>query len=174
MKEHALFPILVYTDNIILDISTMINYLYNIKQIDKGVNHSNRGGWQSKPNLHNYVQFFPLVNYIKDKFKKKYNIKINLFDMWGNISSKYHYNTIHHHGKIPNIWSGIYYLQIYDNSGCLNIYSECNMDHKKSFYFKKGDLIIFPSSLSHSVEANLEDKDRISIAFNFQINPKNG
>ena len=31
---------------------------------------------------------------------------------------------------------------------------------------KKGDLILFPSNLSHSVPANQSDEERISLSFN--------
>ena len=174
MKQHQLFPTIVYTDNIILDIPSMISFLYYEKQNDKGVQVSNKGGWQSKPNLFTHIQFFPLIEYVKTIFKKNHNIKVDMLNMWGNISSKYHYNAIHHHGKTPNIWSGVYYLQTYGNSGCLTIHSSCDTDINQDFFFKRGDLIFFHSSLPHSVDANLEDKDRISIAFNFQINQING
>ena len=174
MQQHHLFPITVYTNNIILDIPSMISFLYSIKQVDKGVKISNKGGWQSQSNLHLQPQFSPLVNYVQNLLKKEHKVKINILHMWGNISSKYHYNTIHTHGKYPNIWSAVYYLQTYNKSGGLTLYNMCDININQKFFFKKGDLIFFPSSLPHSVEANLEDKDRISVAFNFQINQING
>ena len=94
--------------------------------------------------------------------------------MWGNISSKYNYNVVHHHGNFSDTLSGVYYLQTYNNSGGLAIHSPQDVCIKEYFFPKRGDLICFSSSLIHSVEANLEDKDRISIAFNFQFNQING
>tara|TARA_R110000823_G_scaffold280097_1_gene398324 strand:- start:575 stop:1099 length:525 start_codon:yes stop_codon:yes gene_type:complete len=174
MKQHLLFPTKVYTDNVILDIPLLIDFLYNTKQADKGVQLSNKGGWQSKSTLNLHEEFHPLINYIQNTFQTYFKLKANKFNMWGNISSKYHYNAIHKHGSSPDILSGVYYLQTSKDSGCLTLHNNCDTDINQSFLFKKGDLIYFTSSLPHSVDANLSDQDRISIAFNFQISDING
>ena len=174
MEKHHIFPTTIYTSRVNLNMTPMIEYLYKEKQVDKGVNLSNRGGWQSQDNLNLQPQFTPLVNYIQDIFKKSHNFKINMSHMWGNISSKYHYNVIHSHGRVFNMMSGVYYLQTNQYSGCLTLHNEGNVDISKNFYPKPGVLIFFPSSVPHSVGINLSDEDRISIAFNFQTNQTNG
>ena len=170
MKQHLLFPTEVYTDNVLLDTSLMINFLYKKSQIDKGVHISNRGGWQSNSNLHQFKEFEPLCKYINNLFSTNLQNPGYIMSMWGNISSKYHYNTIHHHGKHPLFWSGVYYLQTDFNCGDLVLSSYWDTDYTKKFTPKLGNLILFPASLSHSVEPNLSNSDRISIAFNFKIN----
>ena len=167
MQQHQLFPTTVFTSRVDLNISSMIEYLYKKKQVDKGVKLSNRGGWQSQSKLHLCETFNPLVTFITNNIPFKENSKI--LNMWGSISSKHHYNSIHHHGKTPNVWSGVYYLQIPPNSGDLVFHSHWDTDLIKSLTPVPGGLIIFPSSLSHQVEANMSNQDRISIAFNFQL-----
>ena len=167
IKKYNLFPIELYTTNINLDNTPFIKELYKIKSISHGVNKSNKGGWQSEELVYN-ENFKFLKEIILKIIEKGFNIDINLHQMWGNISSKYHYNAIHHHGNTSS-WSGIYYLQTFKNSGPLTIHSHWDTDLNESFNYIPGDLIFFPSNLPHSVDANMEDKDRISIAFNFEL-----
>ena len=170
MKKHLLFPTEVYTDNIILEIPTMINFLYNTRKKHEGVKRSNKGGWHSLPNIYEFNEIIPLCHYICSQVSKIYKKNTQIVSMWGNISSKFHYNVIHSHGKIPNTLSGVYYLQTNKNSGCLTLHNEGNIDISKNYYPKSGDLIIFPNSTPHSVGINLSNEDRISIAFNITIN----
>ena len=44
---------------------------------------------------------------------------------------------------------------------------ECSEVHKLKI--ETGDLVLFPGWLEHGVDANLTDKPRINIAFNFGI-----
>ena len=168
MKKINLFPIELYITSIAIDNNLFIKNLYKIKDTSLGVNKSNIGGWQSEDLLYN-KDFQFLKETILKIASETFNTNINLFNMWGNISSKYHYNAIHHHGKQPNIWSGVYYLQTFKNSGPITIHSPWDTDLHKHFNFTPGTLIFFPSSLPHSVDANMENQDRISIAFNFKI-----
>tara|TARA_B110000503_G_C7060683_1_gene376495 strand:+ start:121 stop:645 length:525 start_codon:yes stop_codon:yes gene_type:complete len=174
MQQYKLFPTEVYTDNVLLDISLMVKSLYNTKQIDKGIQVSNKGGWQSTPDIFTKKEFLPLLNYLHNTAFKLFKIPYNVVNMWGNISSKYNYNHIHHHGKNPNSWSGVYYLQTPPNSGDLVLHSFWDTDIIQQFHPKTGDVVLFPSSLSHSVEPNLSNEDRVSISFNLQINQING
>jgi hypothetical protein len=172
MKKHQLFPTTIFTSRVNLNIPPMIEYLYKEKQVDKGVKLSNKGGWQSKSNLHLCEIFNPLINFIVNNLPFKGNSKI--LNMWGNISNKSHFNFIHHHGRYPDIWSGVYYLQIPPNSGDLVFHSYWDTDICESLTPIPGGLVIFPSSLSHQVEPNMSNQDRISISFNFKINQING
>jgi hypothetical protein len=167
-QKYNLFPIELYVTNLNIDNTTFIQELYNLKSTSPGVNKSNKGGWQSEELIHN-INFEFLRKTILNIIIKTFNTDISLFQMWGNISSKYHYNAIHHHGRHPNLWSGVYYLQTFKNSGYITIHSHWDTDLNKHFNFSPGTLIFFPSNLPHSVDANMENQDRISIAFNFKI-----
>jgi hypothetical protein len=173
IKKYYLFPTELYITNLDIDNSIFIKKLYDLKLNSPGVQKSNKGGWQSEDILEN-KNFNFLHQVISEIAFKAFNQKITLVGMWGNISSKYHYNAIHHHGRphhgnLKNNWSGVYYLQTFKNSGDFTIHNQCDTDLNESYNFPPGTLILFPSNLPHSVDPNMEDQDRISIAFNFKL-----
>ena len=150
-----------------LDTQDLSTKLYTIKNNMPSVNKSNEGGYQTKNNLHLNAGFFPLVEILnKIGFKLFSNIKIA--SLWGNISSFGNYNSIHNHGIENNKFSGVVYLKTPKNSGEVTFLTLVD-PHKYTRYFpKEKDIIIFPSNLLHSVEPNLSQEDRISIAFNYE------
>jgi uncharacterized protein (TIGR02466 family) len=91
-------------------------------------------------------------------------------------------STSHHkHAHSNSIVSGIVYLQTDDKTGNLNLYRPENQarhlhDEIKHWhpynyehvYFapKVGNMFLFPSTLSHSVEENTSTISRISLSFN--------
>jgi hypothetical protein len=153
-----------------LDIETMINKLYQLKEIDLGNILSNVGGWQNSQQLDQFKEFLSLTDLVKSIIKKNLNknISFNNMGIWGNISSTAHYNNIHTHGSAIGEFSGVYYLQVFPDSG--NIVFHDNLFLNKIEYTPVvGDLLLFPSHVPHSVNPNNNSKDRISIAFNFEI-----
>lgn len=118
---------------------------------------------------------------------------LNCDTMWANINPKGGFNTSHTHPD--SIFSGVYYAQAPEDCGQLvlddpvvtrqfsNVVSAIepkdNIDYYKSLrpedYVKvhynpiPGRLILFPSYLSHYVEPNLNEKDRISVSFNINV-----
>jgi uncharacterized protein (TIGR02466 family) len=98
---------------------------------------------------------------------------------WVNINGVKDYNTVHSHPGSQ--LSGVYYAQAEPGSGDLlfhrnsladyitgtfggftNRYNQSVIRHQCS----PGTMVLFPSELAHSVEANLSGLDRISVAFN--------
>ena len=173
--KHTLFPTELYITNNLLDLDFLIRSLYKIKNQDKGNFISNIGGWQSSQNLYLLENFSSLKLLIKNTCLKIYN-KNPIFDnfkCWGNISSFSNYNQIHDHSRdpSPNKISGIYYLQVNDISGDLLIHNNSYPQEYIKVKPQIGDLILFQSSIFHSVEPNLSQEDRISIAFNILLKP---
>jgi uncharacterized protein (TIGR02466 family) len=96
---------------------------------------------------------------------------------WGN---KNELNECHHKHNHPNsIISGVFYICCDDNS-CIKFFkdfdlirtihinknqTEYNQDIVR-FYPEAGDLLIFPSMLTHSVSMNNSNVSRISVSFN--------
>jgi uncharacterized protein (TIGR02466 family) len=172
LEKFTLFPTEIYSMFIDVNLNPIINYLYFIKSQDKGVKTSNIGGWHSQSYLHLQPELNDLNLAIKSAFRKIKQKDIHLTSMWGNISSKYHYNTIHSHGTINTThtnteWSGCFYLQIPEQSGAFRIHNRAHPSQYNDIFPKPGALLIFNSDVHHSVLPNLSDKDRISIAFNF-------
>ena len=93
--------------------------------------------------------------------------------MWVNISNFGNYNIIHNHrnnldfDNEGSIVSGILYLKIPENGGGLNFYNPLDINLNHYHEPKEGQLLLFDSFLPHSVDANLSQEDRISIAFNY-------
>ena len=86
----------------------------------------------------------------------------------------------HHEHKHPNsMISGVWYPQIHEKLPPIQFRTirqrDVSLSTKKYNHFngatfmlplRKGELIIFPSDLIHSVPANQSDEDRISLSFN--------
>ena len=163
-------PSNLFITNHKLNIESMVSKLYQLKETDPGNKISNVGGWQNSQPLSQFKEFSPLINLVKNTIKKNLNKDISFDDtaIWGNISSTTHYNQIHNHGSTTGEFSGVYYLQVFSDSGNIVFYDDLFLN-KIEYTPVVGDLLIFPSYLPHSVNPNNNSKDRISIAFNFQI-----
>ena len=114
-------------------------------------------------------------NFTKNVFNSKQRLVIT--QCWANRNPK---GSKHHEHVHPNsIISGVMYFQINEKSPPIQ-FSKSTQDGMKldpikfthinseSFMLpcKPGELILFPSSLKHSVPINQGDEDRISISFN--------
>ena len=108
------------------------------------------------------------------------NVNFYITQSWLNINPKY---TSHHRHKHPNsIISGVFYVKTEHNSGNIIFWKdnpktgglELSLHEKlNEFSWTKFSLnpqqyclILFPSSLEHSVDENMGIKNRISISFN--------
>jgi len=115
---------------------------------------------------------------------KNKNIEITLDRSWSTYTDKYQFQTPHSHALYAVI--GVYYIKTNDHSGDLllhdprgshNFLPTFEKDHNGTllsdrsywrFKPKSGNLILFPAYLIHSVEPNMSDEKRISLAMNFQ------
>jgi len=165
-------------------------YCYEMRDKKPGVVISNRGGWHSKDILQ------PIPDELQNFFNQVQNWANNycaqitgitdlvLGNWWVNINPQYTYNRTHDHQK--SILSGVYYVDCEgENIGELVVERDDNMEFFAGKYLNNsplclntfrmlpytGFLLMFPAWTYHSVEANLEDRDRISIAFNL-VDPK--
>ncbi len=94
-------------------------------------------------------------------FKKNIFGKFKIKNMWFTIQGKNEGHHSHNHPK--SILSGVYYVDVEDNSGGEIV---LELENKKIVHFpKKNDLIVFNSSVFHSVNPYLNDKDRIAVAW---------
>lgn len=181
---------------VIFSESISINYLKddNLKKsllnafaIDKATSssqqYSNRGGHHTVNLLNNKLesQLKPHLNiFIKDFTDKHFEVKLK--DLWIIENKLNDYNISHLHELSK--FSGIYYLQIPENSGNLvferndrsntmqrysDYYINTDSIDRMAFEPKEDMLIIFPSHLSHFVERNNNSKSRITASFNFEL-----
>ena len=179
MQENKIECIPLYSLNIFktevnnLNFEYLINYLYNLKKMLPSSSKSNIGGYQSPDNLYLDSNFFSLINIfnkIHNNITQSQNSKID--SLWFNISSFTNYNDLHTHQNPPiysdNKLSGVLYLQTPQNSGSIKLFNPLDLNSSLVIFPTKGDLLIFPQILPHSVSPNLSKEDRISIAFNYE------
>lgn len=120
---------------------------------------------------------------IKHKFDFKDNLKFRMGNTWINLNQNNNITRPHLHSN--SLLSGVLYIKS-KNSGPI-VFMHPVMAHQYvigedliknynkftsadiSVIPEQGKLIIFPSWLVHYVENNLDDTDRISIAFNIKI-----
>jgi len=121
---------------------------------------------------------------IQDYFNRivspKNNIEPYITQSWLNYTNKNEYHHMHAH---PNsLISGVFYINSNDKFDKIKFFKqqyeaiqletkEWNIWNSKSWWFpvKTGDIILFPSSLTHMVENKQGDNIRISLAFNVFI-----
>ena len=105
-----------------LDLEKLTEFAFQMQNKDKkGVQITNRGGWQSgdiskdkheefiklKKEINQYLQTYHLEIFRGMKFKEK--VTQNITNMWVNINEKHHYNEWHIHGY--STLSGAYYIK---------------------------------------------------------------
>ena len=108
------------------------------------------------------------------------NITPYITQSWLNYTKK---NEYHHKHAHPNsLVSGVFYINCHEEHDKIKFFNDnyktiklevkdWNMWNSESWWFsvKTGDVILFPSSLTHMVETKQGDNTRISLAFNVFI-----
>ena len=194
MNLDLFFPTTVWTEQTELDNTDMLKLCYKLQEEkDNSRVISNQGGWQSndiRPNTH--AEMKPLYDKIMAQAQQcmeDYGYDTQQYypvmqSFWFNINKKGHSNRVHTHAK--SFISGVYYLKADSTQGALTIYrnfsdaffiesaarqkiltplSACQI----GFQPKSSQLILFPSSLPHSVEINNTEEDRVSMSFNVHL-----
>ena len=158
------------------------------KTLSAKVNLSNVGGknsgqvdFKKKPliSLSDKITKIANDNFVEDLALDR---NLNIENMWFNINGHKAYNTEHLHMHF--LVSGVFYVDVQKNSGDLilhrNSWAHCFTvtDNSKSYNLftsstksitpENNMLILFPSWLVHSVNPNLSNEKRISIAFDLR------
>lgn len=165
-----------------------------IKDLTKSVKSekvSNLGGWQS-PSYHrgDIVQFESILDKIQHKINligQQFKINLSISSYWINVNYKGNSNIHHTH---PNsVFSGVVYLDASVDQGSLRIIypskdviqyglSTLQLNSLSDLYNdviidpKTNKIIIFPSYVPHSVNDNVTDRPRVSLAFNTAYSSK--
>ena len=153
---------------------------------------SNVFGYQSPATLQQNHTFAPLFEYIcQMAFKACADLDFDDVDIaitgaWLNVNdSRQCMNHEHIHG---DVFSGVFYISAPEGSGKLviqnpainKLWKGCGLAQQKNQFTGEvisidpveGSIILFPSYISHSVETNDHDEERISIGFNVIALPK--
>ncbi len=108
------------------------------------------------------------------------NITPYITQSWLNYTET---NQYHHKHEHPNsLVSGVFYINCHEEHDKIKFFNDSykiikpevkdwNLYNSESWWFsvKTGDIILFPSSLTHMVETKEGDNTRISLAFNIFI-----
>jgi uncharacterized protein (TIGR02466 family) len=145
-------------------------------------------GWQSEQGLHKDDAFRNLVDCINKAATgvlRFLRIGCDAFEItgcWANVLAKGAAHKAHSHPN--NYLSGVYYVRTHPGTNTLNFHDprsqtgiirppvvELIAENTDQVVVSvaNGTLLIFPSYLQHSVDANASDEERISISFNIQF-----
>lgn len=116
-------------------------------------------------------------SYLNVVYDPKNNIKLRITQSWCNYTES---GGFHHKHEHPNSFiSGVFYPQADKEVDKIYFYrsgfqqfqfptNNWNLWNSSSWWFEvnTGDLVLFPSSLTHSVEPVKGDRTRISLSFN--------
>jgi len=118
---------------------------------------------------------------VKDYFDKiispANNVTPYITQSWLNYTET---NQFHHKHSHPNsLVSGVFYINCHEEYDRINFYNDnykailldvknYNLYNSENWWYpvKTGDIILFPSSLTHMVETKQGNNTRISLAFN--------
>lgn len=126
-------------------------------------------------NLSEFVQKC-VDEYLKSIFAPKENVQLRVTQSWFNYTKP---GQFHHKHSHPNSFiSGVLYMKAAKERDKIYFFNETyqqitlntenfNLFNSKSWWIpvETGNLMLFPSSLTHCVEA-VKDEERISLAFN--------
>jgi uncharacterized protein (TIGR02466 family) len=145
-------------------------------------------GWQSEQTLHEREEFRDLVSCACKVAKSVLHfLKIghDAFEItgcWATILAKGAAHRVHTHPN--NFLSGVYYVRTQLGADSINFHeprsqagvirppvTALTAENTDQVVVKvtNGTLLVFPSYLEHSVDANLSDEERISISFNIMF-----
>jgi len=161
-------------------LNKMLQYVRGIEYVDKGVYGS------QKTSANTYIldeaDLFPLKQFVQNSIQDftnnflKSSLTLKVTQSWVNLSEKGKMHVTHTH---PNsIFSGIFYFYTDSRSPQLYFHRESPSNYhyegQATYYTSNmmafrppvGSLLIFPSSIPHSVRINESDEPRISLSFN--------
>ena len=192
-RTKTIFPVCIHSLNIdnfdqIQDV--LIRESYDLKKIDPvGRKLSNYGGWQSE--IYSIDKSSDTLQSIIRKSLKGFtpikNDVLMIVEGWTNINKPKDYNIKHNHPQCN--FAGVLWIKVPPKSGNLVFESphsflsfaeiNCYTDEfkKETFAYEscvyepiEGEIVIFPSFLSHCVSENKSNEDRISYSFNIKLN----
>jgi uncharacterized protein (TIGR02466 family) len=179
-NEFSIFPVPLWGYILREEKYHALDYIDLLKRLEveePSAVKSNFGGYQTRDDMHKegvMREFVGVIESLADGIAKHRNLPpLKVISMWGNINYRGNFNGAHTH---EGILSGVFYLQVPENSGSLIICNPAVRAHnspiRNNDYGIKPEkfaCILFPSWLEHYVQPNLNTEPRISLSFNFDV-----
>lgn len=189
--QYSLFPTLVWESLLRKDLAGTINRLIleQVRELRVGQSPLEAGrSWQSGNRMHRVESLRPLMRAVEQAalaaltLLKVGHQGIEVTGSWINLSAPGAGHAIHAHPN--NFLSGVYYAQTAEGADTINFHDPrvqagvirppvqeltgANTD-QVVLRVRSGMLLLFPSWLQHSVDANRADIERISVSFNLMF-----
>lgn len=145
-------------------------------------------GWQSDQTLHEREELGDLVSclgHVAKSILRFWRIGYDAFEIsgcWATVLAKGAIHKVHSHPN--NFLSGVYYVRTPPGADTINFHDprhqarvirppvvELTAENTDQVVVRvtNGTLLVFPSYLEHSVDANTSEEERISISFNIMF-----
>ena len=145
-------------------------------------------GWQSEQTLHEREEFQELASCVSQTAKSILRFlrigyeAVEITGCWATVLAKGATHKAHSHPN--NFLSGVYYVRVYPGSDTINFHDPRRQTHvirppvveltaentdQVVVRLANGTLLMFPSYLEHSVDANTREEERISVSFNIMF-----
>ena len=145
-------------------------------------------GWQSEQTLHEREELQELVSCVSGvtksilRFLRISDEAFEITGCWATVLGKGAIHKAHSHPN--NFLSGVYYVRTHPGADTINFHEprnqamvirppvvELTAENTDQVVVRvtNGTLLMFPSYLEHSVDANVSDDQRISISFNIMF-----
>jgi uncharacterized protein (TIGR02466 family) len=183
---NGIFPTPIYISKLNRELTPL-----ELKFVDKNKKDFYKNSGNITSNNNYILNEKPFVNIkkeldliVQDYFNKVIspanNITPYITQSWLNYTEKNQYH--HKHSHQNSLVSGVFYINCHEEHDKIKFFNDnyktikleikdWNMWNSESWWFsvKTGDVILFPSSLTHMVETKEGDNTRISLAFNVFI-----
>jgi len=184
----SMFPTLVWKILLEAELRSVIDakILAALEGIRRGLPRLEAGqGWQSEQTLHAREEFLDLAACVGNaarsvlRFLRIGDQAVEITGCWATVLARGAAHKAHSHPN--NFLSGVYYVRTRPGSDAINFHDprtqagvirppvvELTAENTDQVVVRvtNGTLLMFPSYLEHSVDANVNEEERISVSFN--------
>ena len=183
-----MFPTLVWKILVRAELRSVIDakILAALEGMRRGLPRLEAGqGWQSEQTLHAREEFLDLAACVGNatrsvlRFLRIGSQAVEITGCWATVLARGAAHKAHSHPN--NFLSGVYYVRTRPGSDAINFHDprtqagvirppvvELTAENTDQVVVRvtNGTLLMFPSYLEHSVDANVNEEERISVSFN--------
>ena len=184
MDFHQIFPTVIgqlnceMSNEILLDIDSLVNADFEVHEYYNFIVSKDKGILNTTPRLKALI-----LNYVHEYARKVLNLnkKMKVTQSW--VTKQDEKSSLFPHRHQNSIISGSFYLNAKENQSGITFYKDnvfrenyidwVDINETNQYNYtdvtlscKTGTLILFPSYLKHSVVENINNQNRLSLAFN--------